>query len=268
MRSTSTTLAIALAFASLAACDKSASTGNTAQEAPPRPTPPAVAVRDAGPPADRTIVRRVITFYRWQSTEPGGPDGQGIEHGAAKLHLVLEMHRDPSNQGWVTVSGLAPTVNIPESARFRSSNGASEWHVPPGIHTEFSLEQFGGEMRGDEPVRVFLASAPGTRVDLPIAPTPAPLRLPATATLPATSQAATGQYDAIVVFVIPMSNRHGGRYLLEAVDMLAQPGGFPANGVMSHAPSASEIERYARWMRDRNGIGHSEPPIALAPIDR
>jgi hypothetical protein len=149
-----------------------------------------------------------------------------------------------------------------------ATNATVDWHVPQDVHTEYSMEQFGGEFRGDEPLRVFLASAPNERIDVPVGTTPAPVRVPANARLAATSMAPVGQYDAILVFEAPMTNRRGGRFLLEAVDMLPQPGGFPANGVMTHAPTAAEIERYARWMRDRNGIGHSDPPIPLSPIDR
>jgi hypothetical protein len=45
--------------------------------------PRASALVDAGPPADRLAVRRVVTFYRWSSTEPGNESthGESIEHG-------------------------------------------------------------------------------------------------------------------------------------------------------------------------------------------
>ncbi|MEI8259182.1 MAG: hypothetical protein WCJ30_26230 [Deltaproteobacteria bacterium] len=252
-------------------CDRSESvaTGATAADTGVAVTPRPVA-RDAGPPADRPVVRRVITFYRWQSTDPGNEttDNQPIEHGTPKLHLVLEIHRDPANEGWITVAGIPGAVSVPESRRMRPLASQGEWHVPAGVHTEYSLEQFGGDVRGDEPVRVFLANAPGQHVDLPIAASPQSTRLPENGTLRATPSAAAGQYDAIVVFVIPMTNRRNGRYLIEAVDMLPEPGGFAANGVMTRAPTDPEIERYARWMRARDGIGHSPPPIPMAPIDR
>ncbi len=225
---------------------------------------------DAGPPADRGTVRRVITFYRWQSTERGDEttDNQPIEHGTPKLHVILEVHRGPANEGWITVAGIPGAVSIPESRRMRPLGSQGEWHVPAGLHTEYSLEQFGGDVRGDEPIRVFLANAPEQRVDLALAATPVSVRLPVEGTLPATPSAAAGQYDAIVVFVIPMTNRRNGRYLVEAVDMLPEPGGFAANGVMTRIPTGPEIERYARWMRQRNGIGHTPPPVPMAPIDR
>ena len=107
---------------------------------------PAIA-RDAGPPADRTSVRRVMTFYRWQSTERGdeSTDNQPIEHGTQLLHLVVDVHRDPSNQGWVTVAGIPGSVTIPENRRMRPLASQGDWHVPPGVHTEYSLEQFGGD---------------------------------------------------------------------------------------------------------------------------
>lgn len=232
-------------------------------------TPHSVA-RDAGPRADRGAVRRVVTFYRWQRTEPGNDttENQAIEHGIPKLHLVVEVHRDPANEGWLTVAAIPGAVSIPENRRMRPLGSQGEWHVPAGVHTEYSLEQFGGELRTDEPVRVLLASDPGHRMDLPIAAIPAGARLPVDGTLRATPSAAAGQYDALVVFVIPMTNRHGGRYLVEAIDLLPEPGGFAANGVMSRAPTGPDLERYTRWMRDRNGIGHSAPPVPMTPIDR
>ncbi len=220
---------------------------------------------------DRMTARHVITFYRWVSTEaptPTNPDP--TEHGMPKLHFVVEVHRNPQGEGWVTLAALAGTTSIPENRRFQSTSPAgNEWHVPPGGITEYQVEQFGGDVRGNEPIRAFLASALNDRVTLPISATPQPIRLPATATWPVGPRSVLGQFDAIVVILVPVTGRRGGRYLVYALDMLAQPGGFSANGIMDHVPSTDEIMRYTRWMRDRNGMNRDRnPPIAMQPIDR
>jgi hypothetical protein len=88
-------------------------------------------------------------------------------------------------------------------------------------------------------------------------------------TLPSTPRAALGEYDAIVLVTVPVTNRHGDRYLVYALDLAAEPGGFAADGVMTHEPSAQELDRYTRWMRDPHGMALShDPPIAMSPIDR
>lgn len=182
---------------------------------------------------------------------------------------MFEAHRDPQNRGWITVGALGAGVAIPESVRMRPLSQTSEWHVPRDGHTEYSLEQFGGEIRADEPVQVLLASAPSERHPLRVGNAPEMVRLPASGTLPATTNAAVGEYDAIAVVLVPVATRRGGRYLIYALDLLPQPGGFAASGVMTRMPTSQDLERYAGWMRDPQGMGRGRPPpLPLTPIDR
>lgn len=261
-------LTVLFAFFALACCNRGDTPHNA--PAPPRVTTPTAPSTDARPPADVITVRRVITLYQWNRTEPGNEttQHQSIEHGTPKLHLVVEVHRAPDNQGWITVGAIDGRVAIPENTRMRPLASTGTWHVPREGHTEFSLEQFGGELRSGEPIRVLLNSTPDTPVDLPVGPTPTMVKLPASGTLPATPRAAVGQYDAIVVFVVPVTSRRGGRYLLYALDLLPQPGGFAASGVMRHMPTSREIQRYLQWIRDPNGMARArKPPIPMHPID-
>jgi hypothetical protein len=259
--------------ASTAGCDKPSTTnaaGGSASEAPavPRPLPP----RDAAVPEARMLARHVTTFYRWRSTEPGNDTtrGESIEHGIPKLHLLIEVHRDASQQLSLKVAALTGDTAIPQSARMRSEGPTSAtFNVPRDGFTKYSLEQFGGEMRNGEPVRVLLSTAPSTREALSQGSTPTYVRLPATGAITGGSAPQIGQIDAVLVFVIPVVSRRGGRYLVHAVDMNAEPGGFAANGVMARSPTDAELTRYVQWMRDRNGMGRDRnPPIALRPIDR
>lgn len=270
------TIGLALAALAFTACRDGTSTSSSTAPAARAELPPlragSGASVDASAPADRVAARRVVTFYRWSSTEPGDERtrGESIEHGTPKLHLVFEAHRGPDDRGWITVAALPGSVSVPENTRMRPLiPPSSDWHVPRDGYTEYSLEQFGGEVRSDEPIQVFLASAPEERQTLVPSAEPTFLRLPRANTLPATSRAATGQYDAIVIVLVPVTNRRGGRYLIYALDMVAQPAGFAANGVMTRAPSVQEIGRYAAWMRDPNGMNRDRnPPISVHPIDR
>jgi hypothetical protein len=252
----------------LFACDRTRSTA----EAPAVPATVAhPTARDAGPSANRVSMRQVVTVYRWQSTEPGtaATGGQSIEHGSPLVHLVFEVHRDRQDRGWVQLGALAGGVAIPESTRMRPVSPTATWHVPSDVHNEFTLEQTGAQFRGDEPIRVFLAGAPVAPQDIVPGEIPTTVRVPQSDTLPANPRAAVGQYDAIVVAVIPVTNHHGGRYLVYALDLLPQFGGFPASGVMTRMPTAQDLDRYGRWMRDPNGMARDRtPPIAMMPIDR
>jgi hypothetical protein len=259
----------------LAACDRpsteSPSTATTLEHTNGTAPPTRVRLPDAGPPADRPTVRRVVTLYHWNSTEPGNETthGESIEHGTPKIHLVFEVHRDPTEQGWVQVGAIGGAISIPESVRMRPLASSGEWHVARGMYTEYSLEQFGGELRSEENIQVYLAASPAQKQTLTVGTTPTMVRLPATGTLPTTPRAASGQFDAIVIVVIPVNSRRGGRYLVYALDLLPEAAGFSANGVMTHAPSAGEIEQYVHWMRDPHGMGRDRnPPIAMQPIER
>jgi hypothetical protein len=218
------------------------------------------------------LSRHVVTFYRWRATEPGDDStrGESIEHGIPRLHLLIEVHRDAEQKLYLKVAGLSGDVRIPQSARMRSDAPPSAtFEIPRDGFTKYSLEQFGGEMRGGEPVRVLLSTRPGAREVLATGTTPSYLRLPAEGAIDGGSAPQIGQVDAVVIFVIPVVSRRGGRYLVHAVDMNAEPGGFAANGVMVRNPTDGELTRYVQWMRDRNGMGRDRnPPIALRPIDR
>lgn len=83
-------LRVAVAACALAAggCERGGSggsggSGGQAAVVAEASAPRASALVDAGPPADRLAVRRVVTFYRWSSTEPGNESthGESIEHG-------------------------------------------------------------------------------------------------------------------------------------------------------------------------------------------
>lgn len=242
----------------------------------PAPTPPSAETRpptpppDVPPPADRTVTRTVLSFFHWLRTDQPAPgEDQGVDHGRVDLSLVVEVHHNPRNEGWFTVGALAPDVDIAEHRTLRAEGSTATWHLPHGGFNDLRKEPFGGEIRNDEPVRVYLASQPDHVIELRPAAEPAMTRLPTEGVLPTSLRAAAGQFDAFVVVVVPMRNRRGGRYLLEVLDMNAQPGGFGQNGVMDHLPTRAELDRYLAWMRDPRGMNaERRPPIAAAPIDR
>ncbi len=255
----------------LLACTAACDSPRTPPSAPPSaearaPAPPP----DVAPPADRTATRTVLSFFHWIRTDPPAPgEDQGVDHGRVDLSLVVEVHKNPRNEGWITVGALAPDVDIAEHRTLRAEGAAASWHLPREGFNDLRKEPFGGEVRTDEPVRVYLAAQPDRVVELRPAREPAMTRLPVEGVLPASQRASAGQFDAFVVMVVPMRNRRGGRYLLEVLDMNAQPGGFGQNGVMDHLPTRAELDRYLAWMRDPRGMGaERRPPIAAAPIDR
>ncbi len=243
-----------------------------APAAPPAPSDARVSVRapDPPPPADRTVTRTVLSFFHWLRTDPPAPgEDQGVDHGRVDLSLVVEVHKSPRNEGWITVGALASDVDVPEHRTLRAEGATSTWHLPSEGFNDPRKEPFGGEIRVDEPLRVYLASQPDRVVEVRPGSAPAMVRLPVEGALPANPRAAAGQFDAFVVAVIPMRNRRGGRYLLQVLDMNAQPGGFGQNGVMDHLPTRAEVDRYTAWMRDPRGMGlERRPPIAALPIDR
>lgn len=265
-------LSIACALSAVG-CEKNQHVTPEQQPTGQPPTTNTAAVRDSGMPAvDRVLARNVITFYRWRATEPGNDSthGESIEHGMVKLHLLIESRKNSSGQNYIQCALLNGETAIPRSVRMRALNaGGSSYDVPRDGFTKYSLENFGGELRANEPVQVTLGSAPGQRMTLTPGSTPNWQRIPASGELTGGSAPQIGQVDAVLVFLIPVSSRRGGRVLIHAVDMNAEPGGFAANGVMTRSPSDSEITRYVTWMRDRNGMGRDRnPPIAVHPIDR
>ena len=226
---------------------------------------------DVGVPDDRVVVRKSFTYYHWTRTDPqqAGSDEPGTEHGRLDLTLLFEVHRNPRNEGWLTVGALGANVGVHENARLVGDGLAAEWNISRDGFLDLGKDIFGGEMRQDEPVRAFLAAQPERTIEVTPGRTPAWVRLPAEGTLPATARASEGRYEAALVFVIPMRNRHGGRYLLQVFDLAARAGGFGQNGVMDHAPSIAEINRYIAWMHDPRGMSANRPPpIAAMPIDR
>jgi hypothetical protein len=271
MRSHTVRTLFALSLSLVAArCDKPSSReqAQSVTEQAPRPTP----VLDAQTPVARVLARHIVTFYRWRSTEPGNADtrGESIEHGIQKVHFVIEVHRDEAGKHALRVAGLSGDTTIPQQVRMRSEGPSSAtFNVPREGFAKYSLENFGGELRNGEPIRVLLASAPSARETLSVTSSPSFTRLPTTGEITGGSAPQIGQVDAVVVFVVPVISRRGGRYLVHAIDMNAEPGGFAANGVLTHNPSDAEITRYVGWMRDRNGMGRDRnPPIAMHPIDR
>lgn len=259
----------------VAACDKpqqpngTGSTGSATeseQGAAPRRAP-----YDSGVLLARTLARHIVTFYRHTSTEVGNAttNGDSIEHGMQHVHFVVEVLRDDQQKITLKVAGLSGDTTIAQQARMRPEGprGAA-FSVERDAFNKFTIENFAGSIRAGEPIRVMLGSAPATRETLALGGTPAYVRMPATGEITGGSARQIGQVDAVVVFVVPVVARRGGRYLIHAIDMNAEPGGFAANGIMTHAPSDAEITRYVQWMRDRNGMGRDRnPPIALRPID-
>ena len=263
-------LVVLSAALALAACDSPRNTSHGNAAAPDA----ARTVRrpeDVPPPADRVTARSTVAYFHWIRSDapvPGG-DGQGTDHGRIDLTLVVEVHKNPANESWLTVGALAADVDIPEYAHLRAEPSRAQWHLPREGFNDPRKEPFGGEIRTDEPVRVYLASQPERVLETRPDTAPVMVRLPATGNLPASVRASAGQVDAFVVALIPMRNRRGGRYLLQVLDMNAQPGGFGQNGVLDHLPTRAEIDRYVAWMRDPNGMARERrPPIAALPIDR
>lgn len=243
----------------------------SAVDAAARDVPTVRAPVDAGPAADRTLVRKAISFYRWLHTDPptSGGDGQGIEHGTIHLTLLVEVHRNPRREGWIQIGALGAQIAVAQNPHLRAVGSTLTWSLPEDAHNDTRMEIFGGEVRTDEPVRAFLSTHPEQSVEITPANTPTMVRLPLQATLPPGAGASMGQYDTFVVVVIPMRNRAGRRYLVQALDMNAEPGGFSQNGVMAHPPSRTEVERFVHWMRDPQGAAlNRPPPIAMRPIDR
>ncbi len=256
----------ALVSLALAACDSPrpppASTAGGRVDASPAPPPP-----PPTPPADRVVTRTLLSYYHWlRSDAPLPGETSGVEHARVDLTLVVEVHRNPAGEGWVTVGALGPDVDVPEHRYLRAEGAVATWHVPSGAgFTDPRKEPFGGQFRSDEPVRAWLAAQPDGVVTVTPGRAPEPLRLPTTGTLPVTPTSGAGQYSAVVIAVLPMQNRGGRRYLLQALDLAAQPGGFGQNGVMDHVPTRAEVDRYLTWMRDPRG---RRPPVAALPIDR
>lgn len=256
-------LGAALAL-SLAACDAPRPTSTSAvaerpDARPPPPPPPPV-------PADRVVTRTLLSYYHWlRSDAPLPGEAHGVEHARVDLTLVVEVHKNPVGEGWVTVGALAPNVDVPEHPYLRAEGATVTWHVPSGGFNDPRKEPFGGEFRVDEPIRAYLAAQPDAAVTVTPANAPEAQRLPPSGTLPVTQRSGAGQYDAAVVVVLPMRNRGGRRYLLQTLDLSAQPGGFGQNGVMDHVPTRAEVDRYLVWMRDPRG---RRPPVAALPIDR
>lgn len=259
---------LALLALSHARCDRPRESSSAARDA--GSTTRAAPV-DAGVPDDRVVVRKSFTYYHWTRTDPqqAGSDEPGTEHGRLDLTLLFEVHRNPRNEGWLTVGALGANVGVHENSRLVGDGLAAEWNIPRGGFLDLGKDIFGGELRSDEPVRAFLAAQPERTIEVTPGRTPAWVRLPAEGTLAATPRASEGRYEAVLVFVIPMRNRHGGRYLLQVFDLAARSGGFSQNGVMDHAPSVAEINRYIAWMRDPRGMNANRPPpVAAMPIDR
>jgi hypothetical protein len=270
MRATTLTLWAMLA---VTACDKPSqnnnggATGSAAsneQAAPRRPY-------DSGVAEARTLARHIVTYYRHTSTEVGNAttNGDSIEHGVQHLHFVIEVARDEQQKITLKVAGLSGDTSVPQQARMRQEGPrGGTFTVERNAFNKFTIENFGGSLRTGEPVRALLASAPATRETIALTSTPTFVRMPATGEITGGSARAIGQVDAVVVFIVPVNARRGGRYLIHAIDMNAEPGGFAANGIMTHVPTDAEVTRYVQWMRDRNGMGRDRnPPIALRPID-
>jgi hypothetical protein len=229
-----------------------------------------VALPDAGNPDDRVVVRRTLTYYRWTRTDPARPgEALGIEHGTQHVTLVLEVHRDAQGGGWLQVGALGPQVAIPENAHLAPDGTSLQWRLPAEGHNDPRMEQFAGELRGDEPIRAYLWDRPESVLSVAPGPLPAFARLPASGLLPRREGMGQGRYDAALVWVLPVRTRRGGRYLLQVFDMLVEPGGFTAGGVLNHLPTRAEVDRFARWMRDPAGMNRGRPPpLALTPLDR
>jgi hypothetical protein len=270
MRATSLTLWGMLV---LAACDKPSphndrTTGST--ESHDRATTPQRPY-DSGVPEARTLTRHIVTFYRHTATEIGNAttNGESIEHGVQHLHFVIEVVRDEQQKIALKVAALSGDTIVSQQVRMRHEGPrGGTFSVERNAYNKFTIENFGGSLRTAEPVRVLLATAPATRETLTLTSTPTFVRLPVTGSITGGSAPAIGQVDAVVVFIVPVNARRGGRYLIHAVDMNAEPGGFAANGIMTHIPTDTEITRYVQWMRDRNGMRRDRhPPIALRPID-
>lgn len=253
------------------ACDKG-SAPSGAQGPTEQPAERPRAAPDARAATARTLARHLVTFYRWRSTEPGNEStrGESIEHGIPKVHFLIEVHRDADEKLSLRVAALSGDTTVPQQVRMRSEGPSSAtFNLPREGFTKFTLEQFGGELRSGEPMRVLLSTTPSARALLPVGTAPDYVRLPSSGEITGGSAPQIGQVDAVVVFIVPVVSRRGGRYLVHAVDMNAEPGGFAANGVMTHLPSDAELTRYVQWMRDRQGMGRDRnPPIAMHPIDR
>ncbi len=261
MRAPALGAAIAVA---LAACDPprpppAPAASERPDARPPPPTPPPV-------PADRVVTRTLLSYYHWLRSDaplPGEP--HGVEHARVDLTLVVEVHKGPTGEGWVTVGALGPNVDVPEHRYLRAEGATATWSVPAGGFNDPRKEPFGGEFRVDEPIRAYLAARPESAVTVTPGNAPDMQRLPPSGTLPITQRSGAGQYDAAVVVILPMRNRGGRRYLLQALDLAAQPAGFGQNGVMDRVPTRAEVDRYLTWMRDPRG---RRPPVAALPIDR
>ncbi|MDP3277720.1 MAG: hypothetical protein Q8Q09_21230 [Deltaproteobacteria bacterium] len=257
---------VVLGTLGLVRCEKLAVSGTNTVSLAPATGPVDAAVVDSGPSV-RMLARGVSTFYRWQHTEQGD---EAIEHGFSKLHLVVEVREDSQGQRAVFASAVHGDTSIPQQRRMRPVQPTSaRWDVPRDGYTKYSMELFGGELRSGEGIRVLLAQSPGERHAVPVESGPNFVRLPPTGNIAGGINSNLGQIDAVVVFIIPVSSRRGGRYLIEAIDLNAEAGGFAANGVMNHNPSDAEIARYVHWMRDRQGMGRDRnPPIAMQPTER
>jgi hypothetical protein len=213
------------------------------------------------------VTRTLLSYYHWlRSDAPLPGASQGVEHGRVDLTLVVEVHRNPQGEGWVTVGAVGPDVDLPEHPFLRAEGATATWRGTPGAaFTDPRKEPFGGRFRDDEPVRAWLAAAPDGVVNVPTGTNPAMQRLPVTGTLAPTPGSGAGQYNAALVVLLPMQHRGGRRYLFQVLDLSAQPGGFGQNGIIDHLPTRAEVERYLAWMRDPRG---RRPPVAAIPIDR
>ncbi len=253
----------------LAHCDSPRVTPSAQPDARAPASQPAARAPEA-PPADRVATRTVLTFFHWIRTDPPAPgEDRGVDHGRLDLTLVVEAHKSPANEPWITLGLLGPSVDITSNRHLRGEGTTATWSAPSGAFNDHRHEPFGGDLRTEEPVRAWLSAQPDQVVELPLGATLQTARLPATGALPASARASAGQFDALVVVVVPMRNRRGGRYLVEVLDMNAQPGGFGQNGVMDHLPTRAEITRLTTWMRDPRGMGaERRPPVAMQPIDR
>jgi hypothetical protein len=182
---------------------------------------------------------------------------------------VVEVHKNPRNEGWITLAALGPNVDIPENPHLRAEGSSTQWHLPREGFNDLRREALGGEVRSDEALHAYLAAQPERATTITLGADGTSVRLPTEGVLPATDRASAGQYDTLIVVLIPVRTRRGGRYLLQVFDMLAQPGGFGQNGVMNHLPTRAEVDRFVAWMRDPQGMGRGRPPpIAIVPIDR
>lgn len=231
---------------------------------------PSQALTDGGR-GNRTVVRKTLTYYHWLVTDPPSAtgDGQGLDHGCIALTLVVEVHKTPRGEGWVELGALGPQVFIPENLHLRGEGASVAWHLPAEGHNDPRTEILGGEIRTEEPIRAYLAAHPESTVDVTPGAAPSMVRLPVVGNLAVSPRASAGQFDAMLVVLVPVHTRRGGRYLLQVLDLLAEPGGFSANGVMAHAPSRAEMDRFTRWMRDPQGMNRDRnPPLAVTPIDR